>query len=371
MVEYKAIKTYLNSVLLCTLLLCSIGLIFVYSSSSVFALERFGSASYFAAKHAVGLLLGCIAIALIQCIPTSFIKKTAPLTFFGALGTTLLTLVPALSVKIHGSRRWLALGSFSFQPSELLKITLVLYLAYLLTKTTPYHRSHASSFSSLMIILGIMSGVLLKQPDFGLAVTLIATSCIMLFVARMHTKQLGITTALLLPVAGVLIALKPYRLQRILTFLNPWNDPQGAGFQIIQSLIAIGSGGWFGVGISHSKQKFFYLPMQHTDFIFSIIAEEVGFFGTLFVILLYVVFLYAGLRLAWRLYDPFCAYTILGFIILISLQAIINLYVTTGLAPTKGIGLPFVSYGNTALICNLSMIGLIINCARNGSQRRS
>ncbi len=371
MTEKQAMRAQLNLLLSCVAILCIFGLVFVYSSSSVYALERYCSASYFAVRHLYGLMLGFCALMLIQCIPTHTIKTLAPLSFFVALGTTALTLVPTLSHKIHGSQRWLALGSFSFQPSELLKITLILYLACILTNSKPYHRSTSISYTALIGILGITSALLLKQPDFGLAVTLVVTSCMMLFISRLHSKPLFLTVAALIPVVGFLVLLKPYRLQRILTFLNPWDDPQGAGFQIIQSLIAIGSGGFWGVGISHSKQKFFYLPMQHTDFIFSIIAEETGFIGSLCISTVYLVFLYAGLRLASRLHDPFCSYTILGFIILLSLQAIINLCVTTGLAPTKGIGLPFISYGNTALVCSLSMIGIIINFTRNALTRRS
>src|SRR5690606_20698098 len=165
--------------------------------------------------------------------------------------------------------------------------------------------------------------------------------------------------------AFILILLRPYRLQRILTFLDPWQDPKGAGFQIIQSLIAIGSGNWLGTGIAHSRQKFFYLPMQHTDFIFSIIAEETGLVGSLFLIVLFIFFLYFGMRIAHQLNDNFNALCIIGFILLISLQAIMNMAVTTGLAPTKGVGLPFISYGNTSLVCYLFMIGVIINMVHN------
>jgi cell division protein FtsW len=371
MTDKKTVKTLLHCIIACVILLCTIGLIFVYSSSSVFALERYGSASYFAKKHLMGLIIGLIAGLMVQVIPLETIKRTTPLAFYVSLLLTLCTLMPGLSHKIHGSQRWLSLGSFSFQPSELLKITLVLYLAYLLTPSKLYRRWATLSFTQFIIILVCISVILLKQPDFGLTITLVVTGCIMLFIARLHSKQLLITTAALIPLAGVLVVLKPYRLKRILIFLNPWDDPQGAGFQIIQSLIAIGSGGLTGVGISNSKQKFFYLPMQHTDFIFSIIAEETGFIGSVIIILLYAFLLYTGLRLAWQLHDPFCSYATLGFIIVINLQAIINLCVTTGLVPTKGIGLPFISYGNTALLCSILMVGLIIHFSRHALFQRN
>jgi cell division protein FtsW len=183
----------------------------------------------------------------------------------------------------------------------------------------------------------------------------------MFFITQQSLKYILITLTALIPAALALVVFKPYRLKRILTFLDPWSDPQGAGFQIIQSLIAIGSGGFWGLGISQSKQKFFYLPMQHTDFIFAIIAEETGLFGSSILLILYILFLYFGIRIFRQLTDNFSALATFGFIILITLQTVINLAVATGLAPTKGIGMPFVSYGNTALICNMAMLGLILN----------
>ena len=168
-----------------------------------------------------------------------------------------------------------------------------------------------------------------------------------------------------LPIAFFMIYLQPYRWQRILTYLDPWQDPQGSGFQIIQSLIAIGSGGLWGTGIAQSQQKFFYLPMQHTDFIFAIMAEEIGFIGSLFFITLCMAFVWFGFRISWNLKNPFSTYLVQGVTSIISLQFIINLFVSTGLAPTKGIGLPFISYGNTALVCNLFMIGLVANAVQD------
>ena len=341
-----------------------IGLLFIYSSSSVYALERFHSAIYFVKKQLFGLMLGLGAIAVARLFPLSTVKRLTPLFFFGSLGLTLITMLPHFAHHIHGSSRWINIFGFSFQPSEMLKIALLLYVAHFLTKKEKRSSSFIHGYLPFLVILGVTSLVLLKQPDFGLAVTLVITTFILLFIAQFQTKHLLLTFSALLPGAIALVLFKPYRLKRILTFMNPWSDPQGAGFQIIQSLIAIGSGGMWGVGISHSKQKFFYLPMQHTDFIFSIIAEETGFAGALFLIALYAMFLYFGVRIAWQLKDPFSLFTTLGFVILISIQTIMNLAVTTGLVPTKGLGLPFVSYGLTALICNLAILGILITMVR-------
>lgn len=351
-----------------TIFLCSIttllliGLVFVYSASSVYALERCGNAHYFFTKQLAGIALGFIAGLIGLLLPIKIIKRVTPLFFWGSLALTALTFVPGIGITIHGSHRWLSVFGIVVQPSELLKIAFVLYLAFVLSKKEYYLKSFFFGYLPFLCILASVALILLKQPDFGLSVTLTLTAFILFFIAQFQTMYLLATGAFLLPAAGLLIYLKPYRFKRIITFLNPWDDPQGAGFQIIQSLIAIGSGHWQGVGIAHSKQKFFYLPMQHTDFIFSIFAEETGFIGTSFLLLLYCIMLYTGIRLALYLEDTFSMYTVLGFSILTSLQALINIGVATAVLPTKGIGLPFVSYGNSALIASMCLVGICVNC---------
>lgn len=357
----KQVRSDLHILLFIAAILITIGLLFIYSSSSVYAIEKFGQSYYFVKKQLIAVALGFIALAIARMFPLELIKKLSPICFFGTLGLTAMTMIPQFSQRIHGSSRWLNLAGFSFQPSELFKISLVIYLAYLLSKNQKKHSSFVHTYVPLLIIMGAMCGILLKQPDFGLTVTLCVTAFAMLFVTQLQTKHILIILSGIVPAAIALVLLKPYRLKRILTFLDPWADPQGAGFQIIQSLIAIGSGNFAGLGISHSKQKFFYLPMQHTDFIFSIIAEETGFIGSAMLITLYGLLLYFGMRLAWQLTDRFSMLATFGFITLISLQTVINLAVATGLAPTKGIGLPFVSYGNTALVCSMATLGLIMN----------
>lgn len=346
------------------LLLTGIGCIFIYSSSSVYALEKCGSGTYFLVRQLVGFLLGIIGIICIQCLPTTAIKKTAPFVLIASFFFTVLTFIPMFARRVHGASRWIHLGPIAFQPSELLKMALIVYLAYILSKKDWSQTSFFYDYVPLLIIVGIPCAAILAQPDFGQTVTLGLTIFLMLFIAAVKVSHLLLSLLLLLPAGLGLILLKSYRLKRILIFLNPWEDPLGAGFQIIQSLIAIGSGNVWGLGIGNSRQKFFYLPMQHTDFIFSVIAEEIGFVGALIIIFLYLVLLYMGLRIAISVRDRFTALVTAGFCIVTSLQAIINIAVTTGLVPTKGIGLPFVSYGNTALVCNLLMVGIIINLVR-------
>jgi cell division protein FtsW len=321
-----------------------------------------GDAAYFVKKQSKGIAIGIAVALIVQYIPIAWIQKFSSVGLAASIGMTALTFFASYGSRIHGSIRWIKILGISFQPSELLKCTLLLSVASLLHRSAT--RKKQSSFFYLYLpiiaILMVVSIILLKQPDFGMTVTLVSTVLTVLFIANMPLSYLLISIALLIPAATTLIYIYPYRLKRVLTFLNPWQDPQGAGFQIIQSLIAIGSGGWFGKGIGNSQQKFFYLPMQHTDFIFSIIAEESGFIGCSILIMLYIVFLYCGIKIATLLKHPFHKFFVFGFVTLVSLQTIINISVATGLAPTKGIGLPFISYGNTGLICLLAMTGLII-----------
>lgn len=361
----QKLKYNLSVFLLINFTFIVLGLIFVYSASSYYALETLGKPLYYVKKQLLGIFLGTIAFMFARIMPLKFFKN---ISFFALLSATILTALPLFisqfSYKVHGSHRWLNLYGFVSQPSELLKVALVIYLASLLSRKKIIETTTHKAAMPLSIILLVIGIILLKQPDFGCFVTLFATTLIMLFVANLPLRYFLGTIFAAAPVGFLLVYLQPYRWQRVLTYLNPWQDPQGTGFQIIQSLIAIGSGGLWGTGIAQSQQKFFYLPMQHTDFIFAIMAEEIGFIGSIFFITLCILFLFYGCKIALNLENVFAIYLVQGIIIIISLQFLINLFVSTGLAPTKGIGLPFISYGNTALVCNMFMIGLIDNAVR-------
>jgi cell division protein FtsW len=365
MLQHNKQKAYLNIFLLCVAILLMIGGLFIYSSSSVYAFELYKDSHYYLKRHLMGIIMGLGALCAVQCFSSSLLQRLSPLLFLASCVLTALTVLSQISSTIHGSARWLSLGGFTFQPSELLKIGLILYNAYIIT-THEAKQNHRNirGYIPILASLGIASAILLKQPDFGLTITLCTTIFTLLFIAHYHTRYLFYTILSGTPAVILLVLIKPYRLRRIITFLNPWKDPQGAGFQIIQSLIAIGSGGVGGLGIAQSKQKFFYLPMQHTDFIFSIIAEETGFIGCAFLLILFIIFLYTGLQIALSLTHRFASLVTLGFVLLISFQSIINIAVATGLLPTKGIGLPFISYGNSALIAHLIMIGIIVKFVR-------
>lgn len=359
-----SLKADIQGLLIISFILTLTGMIFIYSASSVFALEKFGSSFYFLKKQFIYLIPAIISFIFFATVSLTWLRKYSSLLFIISLFFTVLTLIPYFGVKLHGSNRWLNLFGFGFQPSEFLKFFLLIYIGYFLEKKEKNITSLLNSYIPFLIILGINFLVLLKQPDFGSVVTIFTTALILFFIAEFKLSHLFITLLVTLPAGVFLILTKSYRLNRILIFLNPWSDPLGRGFQIIQSLIAIGSGNIWGVGISNSKQKFFYLPMQHTDFVFSIIAEEIGFIGSSLLIFLFFLFLLFGLRVALKLENSFAFFTTLGFVVLVSLQAVINFMVTSGLLPTKGLGLPFVSYGGTALIALYCMLGLICNFAK-------
>ncbi|MBI2352732.1 putative lipid II flippase FtsW [Candidatus Dependentiae bacterium] len=361
-IEQK-LKYETRLLLIISITLTVLGLLFVYSSSSFYAFEMYKQPLYFVQKQCIGIILGLLGFFIAKSMPLSFFKQTSFFLFITTILLTIATLTP-LGFKIHGSQRWLSLFHFTFQPSELIKVALVLYLASFLSRKKITEKNILSTLP-LIGLIGITSLILLMQPDFGCMIAIGATTLIMFFLAQLPIKYFIGSIAIATPFLFLLIYLQPYRWQRILTFLDPWQDPQGTGFQIIQALIAEGSGGLWGTGISQSKQKFLYLPMQHTDFIFAIIAEEIGYIGSLFFITLFVAFLLIGFRISWSLKDAFSIFLVQGITIMISLQAIINLLVTTGLAPTKGIGLPFISYGNTALVCNMILLGLMINAIQD------
>lgn len=363
--ELKLSSYYFRLLFLCTCILSCIGLVFIFSSSSVYAAQKIGNPYYYLQKQIVFLIVGIAVAFFCALIPLKLLKAATPYLFVLSLCGLVLTFVPLLQLKVHGSMRWLSAFGFSVQPGEFVKVFLFLYCGLLLERRSSLRSSFWRGYIPFLSLVGVVVLLFLKQPDFGMAFTIFITALIVLFVAGTPFLYIAGTCGAALPICVIIISFASYRLNRILIFLNPWSDPQGKGYQIIQSLIAIGSGGVWGLGISCSRQKFFYLPMQHTDFIFSIIAEETGYVGAAFLIILYMFFLYSGMNFALSLNSSFCFLASIGFIMLLSLQALINIMVVSGLIPTKGLGLPFVSYGGSALICSWCMIGLMANFARN------
>lgn len=359
------VSFYARALIGISLLLTLVGIVFIYSSSSVFALEKLGSAHYFLKRQVIYLLIALTGFFICTQLSFDDVEEYCSLFFLASLGCTLLTYVPGFSLRMHGSSRWISIAGFSFQPSELLIMATILLVARFLARRNQAVSLWDQAKLPFLGIVGFAFLVLLRQPDFGAVVTLFATLFVLVYVEELAFKQVAFIAGCTIPIVALLICMQPYRLQRVLNFLDPWKDPQGKGFQIIQSLIAIGSGKTWGLGIANSRQKFFYLPMQHTDFIFPIIAEETGFVGSCLLIGIFLFFCYYGLALAARIKRRFAFFTVLGFVVLINVRATINVMVATGMLPTKGLGLPFVSFGGSALIVLYCMLGLIMNAAHD------
>lgn len=358
----KKIRTHLFVV---TVILLSIGVVMVYSASAIYALEYLKDSAYFLKRHLIYLFLGVVASLFIMAVDYSRIKKYIKPVLIISFILLVLVLIPGIGREIAGARRWFRFSIFSFQPSQVLKLTLILYIADVLSRKQSEIRSFFHGFLPPMIILGLSVGLILLQPDLGTAISIAAVVYMMLFVAGIRLFHLVPLLVSSLPALGVIILAKPYRMKRILAFLNPWEDPQGIGFQIIQSYIALGSGGLFGVGLGQSRQKLLYLPGAHTDFIFSIIGEELGLIGTASVVILFIVFIWTGIKIAMRARDLFGHLAALGIVLMIGLEAIINIAVATGSIPTKGLPLPFISYGGSSLIFDMMGVALLLNISKN------
>ncbi|HPC73185.1 MAG TPA: putative lipid II flippase FtsW [Syntrophales bacterium] len=343
-----------------TLTLIAFGTVMIYSSSYIIATQKFGDGYYFLKKQVFFLILGLTAMICLAKLPYTHLRKAA----YGGLAVSAILLIalfiPGLGAKVGGARRWLRLGVLSFQVSEFVKVCLVIFLAHFLAKKADRVKEWRI-FVPPLLIVGILAGLVLKQPDFGTAVLMVGLMLFLLYLAGCRLLHLGILFAAFIPAAVFLVWQKSYRLARWKTFLDPWQDPQKSGFQIIQSFLSFGSGGAFGVGLGDGMQKLFYLPEPHTDFILSIIGEETGLIGIAAVITLFAVLICRGFMIAFRVPDLFGSLLASGLTILIAMEAFINIAGVMGLVPTKGMALPFVSYGGTSLIMSLALVGILLN----------
>lgn len=358
-------KTRINLLTLSITLIC-IGVIMIYSSSSIYAWERYDDSFYFLKRHIYFLIIGIICTFLAMIVDYRHLRKYARVFLWSALILLVLVLIPGIGREVSGARRWFRFKFISFQPSEWANLALIIYIADFITRKGDKIKSLLKGFVPPICALGAVALLILLQPDLGTTLALGSVVLIMLFVAGVRSKYILNLILCSLPAVYLLVFSVPYRRARILAFLNPWLDPKGSGFQIIQSQIAIGSGGLFGVGLGHSKQKLFYLPAAHTDFIFSIIGEELGLLGTLGVIILFMLFIQQGLKIIKNAQDKFGYFLALGLILMITLKAIVNIGVSCGVFPTKGLPLPFISYGGSSLIFDMVSLGILINIARTG-----
>ncbi|HET57208.1 MAG TPA: putative lipid II flippase FtsW [Deltaproteobacteria bacterium] len=344
-----------------TLVLVCVGTVMVYSSSSLMAADRFGDQYYFLKKQILFVFVGLGAMMAVSRFPYRFWKKLAyPGVVLSCVLLVLLT-VPGMGITVGGATRWLKAGSFTFQVSEVVKVAVVIFMAYYLTKKSQYLKEFFRIFLVPLILTALIVALILAQPDFGTAVIIMTTVFFMFFVAGGRIVHLAGLAAACIPVGVFLVIRESYRLQRVMSFRSPWDDPTRSGYQIIQSFISFGSGGTFGVGLGNSMQKLFYLPEPHTDFILAVLAEEGGFIAVASVIALFALLVSRGFMVAFRADSVFGTLLGAGLTTLIALQGFVNMGVVMGLVPTKGLALPFLSYGGTSLIMSMVAVGILIN----------
>jgi cell division protein FtsW len=346
-----------------TALLVFVGLVMIFSASAVMAKERFGSAYEFLIKQLIWAVAGLVVMVI--AMKVDYKRLQHPALVFTLLGFTTLFLISVFFLdRAHGTHRWFHLGPVSFQPSELAKPALIVFLAWFLENKTQSIDDVRNTILPAITPTVAFLGLIVFQPDLGTAIACAGITACVLFVAGIRFRYFGYAFAASLPALYFLISHVSYRRGRILAFMNPYADPQGFGFHIIQSLIAVATGGITGQGLMEGKQKLFYLPEPHTDFIFAVTAEELGLVGALAVIILFAIFLWRGTRASLRIQDNFGRFLAVGVTSMITLQAFINISVVLGLMPTKGIPLPFVSYGGSSLFVTLACVGVLLNITK-------
>lgn len=346
--------------LFAVLALTAIGLIMILSASPTMAL-KLGDSYYYLKRHILYLLLGFAALYFGLRLDLELLRKWSAPILLLSLAILMLVYIPGVGKRISGALRWIDFAFFTFQPSEVIKFTMVLFMAHLLSQRKEYMQNFFKGLLLPLLLIGAVATIIIMQPDLGTAVAITSTAFIMLFAAGANLWHLlWVATAGGLSAVGLALS-SPYRMQRLLAYVNPWQDPHGIGFHIIQSLLAVGSGGLLGRGLGASRQKFFYLPQQFTDFIFAILCEELGFLGGLGVVVLFIIFVVRGFRIAMTSIENFSYLLAVGLVSWLALQALINLLVVVGLLPTTGIPLPFISYGGTATIVNLFSVGILLN----------
>jgi len=343
--------------------LLGFGLVMVWSASSALAQENHGSAYHFLARQAAWAAFGLVA--MVAALRMDYRRLRQPAVVYGTVvATTVLLILVLFMPAVNDVHRWIRLGGLSFQPAEAAKLAIVLFLAYHLEKKTDVNDFLPALFPALLLV-GWFAFLIFIQPDLGSAATLCLVGGVLLFIAGMRVRYFAVLALLGLPIVYQAVMAAAYRRDRIEAFFNPWSDARGAGYQIIQSLIAVGTGGVSGVGLMEGRQKLFYLPYPYSDFIYAVIGEELGLVGAAAVVLAFVLFLVRGLRAAWRAPDRFGTFLAAGLTLTIVLQAFINVSVVLGLLPTKGIPLPFVSAGGSSLFFTLVGVGLILNVSQH------
>ena len=353
------------------LALVSLGLVMVYSASAVTAAEKQGNGFYFLERQLLAAGVGLVVMAAAVRVGYRRLARLAYPMLLLSIVLLVLVLVPGVGTVVGGARRWLRLPGLSLQPAEIAKFTWVVYLAYSLAKKREKVATFSIGFLPHLVIAGLLVALCMAEPDFGSSVELLMLLFILLFAAGTRLSYLVGSVLLAMPLAYGAIAHSPYRLKRITAFLDPWAHRHDIGYQVAQSLISVGSGGLFGLGLGESRQKLFFLPEAHTDFIFSIIGEELGLIGAIATIVLYGVVVWRGTRAALRASETFGTYLGLGLTAMLGFQAAVNMSVAMGMLPTKGLTLPFISYGGCSLVISMAAAGVLLSLSASSAPMRN
>ncbi|MEW6606017.1 MAG: putative lipid II flippase FtsW [bacterium] len=354
---------------LITITLVGIGVLMIYSSSAIFAKQHTGDTYYFFKRQLIWVTMGLIGLFCAWKFNYHKLQEKSWQLFLFGVCLISLTIIPGIGYEISGATRWLKIWFISFQPSELMRIIFIIYLTDFIVRRGKEFQGLFKGFLPPLLLLGLVSVILLKQPHLGMVVLLGMATMAILFVGGCRMQYLIALVLLAIPTVYFLIQCAPYRARRLMVFLNPWADPEHKGYHIIQSLIALGSGGLYGQGLGEGKLKLFYLPQSSTDFIFAVIGEEGGFLLTAFVIILFVLFAFAGLKISLLAADAYGSLLAFGITALIILQSLLNIGVVTGVVPTTGMPLPFISFGGSSLLINMIGVGIILNIAKYSLQQ--
>ena len=344
--------------------LLALGVTMVLSTSYLYSQERFTDGTYFFRKQLIAIGGGLVVLVICSLLPSALYRRLSYPLLGMSLLVLILVLIPGIGVARGGARRWLMLPGFAFQPAEMAKLAIVLYLAHSMARKAEKIKTFALGVVPHLIVAAVFLAALLLEPDFGTALILAALLYLMLFVGGVRLSHLLATGLMALPLLVYVMLTAEYRLRRLLTFMDPWREASSSGFQVVQSLIAFGSGQLWGRGLGESRQKLFYLPEAHTDFVFSVVGEELGLLGVLVVLALFGIIIARGLRLTCKIEEPFEQYLAFGLTVLLGLQALIHMGVVMGLMPTKGLVLPFISYGGSAMVINLMEAGILLGLSR-------
>jgi cell division protein FtsW len=349
-----------------TLLLVCTSVVMVYSSSALLALEKHNEPYLFLLKQATFAALGLLLVPIIMRIDYRTYRQ--PGFIWAGVGFVSLALIAVLFGRpVNGASRWLGIGSLGVQPSELAKIVVIMFIAALLERRMDKIRESPTVLLPIGVVVALLVGLILAEPDLGTAVSVLMIAAVMLFAAGINYGYVLTLIFLSLPACYLLIVLSPYRMRRLESYLHPWADPLGSGYQMVQSMIAVGTGGVFGRGLMQGVQKLFFLPEPHNDFIYAVIAEELGLIGTTIILACFCVIAWRGIRTAMRAPDRFGAFLAIGLTTMVAFQAFFNISVVLGLLPAKGIPLPFVSYGGSSLLINLLGMGILLNVSQHAS----